>query len=390
MKKRYLIVYKEKNVGIKKAVSLLGESHRVIEFDQNTELLGEASYHFPNLDITSALLNESEAQELSKQPEVDFVEEDHWMTTLGELSEAKSKVLLAGEDSWNMKMINAPAAWKKGFTGKNVKLAIVDTGIATHPDLSIKGGVSMVPGIISYNDDDGHGTHCAGIAAGLGVKPEYVKGVAPDASLYAVKVLQKQADGKSRGQTSWIIAGMEWCVSNEMHVVSMSLGGKHDPSEAYAVAVKVCQEAGMVVVCASGNSYQTDFPYVNSPANSCYQGLPVASPIAVGSVDSASVIAASSSRGSEPGMLWNQVGVVAPGVNIYSTYLNNGYKTMSGTSMACPHVAGLAALMLQKDRNITPLQIKADIFSTASGLGGSQPNTTYGHGLINCQKATAI
>lgn len=390
MKKRYLIVYKKNNVSTKKAASLLGESKQLIEFNLKSGLMAEGNYHFPNLDITSAVLNESEANELKEHPEIDFIEEDSWMTTLGELSSAKSKVLLAGEDSWNMRMIKAPGAWKKGFTGKGVKLAILDTGIATHPDLSIKGGVSTVPNILSYNDDDGHGTHCAGIAAGLGVKPENVKGVAPDASLYAVKVLKKDSDGISRGLTSWIIAGMEWCVSSEMNVMSMSLGGKNNPSEAYAVAVKVCQEAGITVVCASGNSNQTDFPFVNSPANSCYQGLAIASPVAVGSVDSASTIAMSSSRGGKPGILWNGVGVVAPGVNIYSTYLNNRYVTMSGTSMACPHVAGLAALMAQKDKKLTPLQIKADILATASALGVNTPNETYGYGLINCEKATAI
>ncbi len=386
MKKRYLITYKEQNVSKEKMTSILGESKKIVEFNLKTKLLADGGYHFSKLGITSTLLSESEAQKLRQNAQIDFVEEDSVMHILGELSNAKPKLVLAGEDSWNMKLIKAPEAWKKGYAGKGVKLAIIDTGIAKHPDLSIKGGVSFVAGSDGYNDDNGHGTHCAGIAAGLGVKPENVRGVASDVSLYAVKVMN--AAGK--GNTSDIIAGMAWSVENEINVVSMSLGGENDPSEAYAVAVKACQSNGTVVVCASGNSYNkgTGFPYVNAPANSWREGDAVTKPIAVGSVDNQSVIAASSSRGGRAGVpIWNQVGVVAPGVAIYSTYLNNGYATLSGTSMACPHVAGLCALMIQKRGGITPLQIKADIEATATSLGIGTPNETYGYGLINCDKA---
>lgn len=390
MKKRYLITYKEKNVSTRKMISVLGEKDLIVEFKSNTKLHEKGAYHFAKLGITSVLLSEKDVLDLERNNEIDTIEEDKWMTTLGELSVSKQSTTAVIGELWNISMVKAPEAWKKGFTGKGVNLAIIDTGIAAHPDLSIKGGVSTVPNISSYNDDDGHGTHCAGIAAGLGKKPENVRGVAYDASLYAVKVLKKDPDGISRGLTSWIIAGMEWCVSNGMNVVSMSLGGSEDPSLAYAVAVKVCQEAGITVVCASGNSNETYFPYVNAPANSCYENIANARPIAVGSVDSDSLIAASSSRGAKPDVLWNEVGIVAPGVQIYSTYLNNKYATMSGTSMACPHAAGLAALMVQKDKNARPLQIKADIIATATELGVNPPNTTYGYGLINCEAAVNV
>lgn len=389
MEKRYLIVYKDKEANLKKASSLIGNS--IVEFKTNTQLNEAGAYHFPQFGITSAILDDKTAETLKSNAEIDFIEEDIKVGTLGRLTEVKGgtagKAAKGSNNDWNMKMINAPQAWKKGYNGKGVSIAILDTGIATHPDLRIMGGISMVPGIASYNDDDGHGTHCAGIAAGRGV--DKVFGVAPEASLYAVKVLKKDPDGKSRGDTTWIIAGMAWCVENEMDVASMSLGGSSDPSEAYAVAVKACQNAGVTVVCASGNSYETIFPYVNAPANSIYPGLAIASPIAVGSVDSNEVIAASSSRGAKPGVPWNQVGVVAPGVAIYSTYLNNGYATMSGTSMACPHVSGLAALLRQKDPEIDAMQVKATIFSTAKELGGGPGTPAYGFGLIDCQKALA-
>ena len=378
MKKRYLIVHKSEKANLEKVGSAIKDS--IVEYNTRTKLDEAGAYHFPQFGITSAMLDVDGLEALKSHTDIDFIEEDSWMGILGKPTEEKA--VKASAQDWNMKMINAPQAWKKGYNGKGVSIAIIDTGIAAHPDLRIMGGISTVPGIASYNDDDGHGTHCAGIAAGMGV--DKVFGVAPEASLYAVKVLKKDPDGRSRGQTTWIIAGMAWCVENEMDVASMSLGGMNDPSEAYAVAVKACQNAGVTVVCASGNSYLTDFPFVNAPANSVYPGLAIASPIAVGAVDSNQIIADFSSRGAKPGVSWNQVGVVAPGVNIYSTYLNNGYKSMSGTSMACPHVSGLVALLRQKDSSLDPMQIKANIFSTAKPLGGGTGTPAYGFGLIDC------
>ena len=381
MKKRYLIVHKSDNANLNKVGSAINDS--VVEYNTGTKLEESGSYHFPQFGITSAMLDIKDLEALKSNNDIDFIEEDKWMGTLGKPTEEPA--VKASAQDWNMKMINAPQAWKKGYNGKGVSIAILDTGISTHPDLRILGGISTIPGIDSYNDDDGHGTHCAGIAAGRGV--DKVFGVAPEASLYAVKVLKKDPDGRSRGQTTWIIAGMAWCVENEMDVASMSLGGMEDPSEAYAVAVKACQNAGVTVVCASGNSYMTDFPFVNAPANSVYPGLAIASPIAVGAVGSNEIIADFSSRGAKPGVNWNQVGVVAPGVNIYSTYLNNGYKSMSGTSMACPHVSGLVALLRQKDPEMDPMQVKAAIFTTAKQLGGGIGTAAYGYGLIDCISA---
>lgn len=283
---------------------------------------------------------------------------------------------------WNINMVKAPISWSRKITGSGVKVAILDTGIAAHPDLVISGGACFIPGETSYNDKHGHGTHCAGIVAArnnfIGVV-----GVAPNASLYAVKVLSDSGSGSS----SWIIAGMEWCVRNGMKVASMSLGGTSAPMVAYANAVKRCQDNGVTVVIASGNSYGTSFPWVCAPANSIITGQPNASPIAVGSVNSSAVIAGSSSRGGKT-TPWNQVHCVAPGVSINSTYPGGGYRVMSGTSMACPHVAGLAALIIQRYPGITPANVKRRIATTATDLGPIGYDITYGFGLINCDLAT--
>jgi subtilisin len=283
---------------------------------------------------------------------------------------------------WNITRVNAPGAWSRGITGTGIKVGVLDTGIANHPDLVISGGVSMVPGVVSYNDGNSHGTHCAGIIGarnnGIGVV-----GVAPNCNLYAVKVLSDAGSG----MTSWIIAGMDWSLANGMHVISMSLGGENAPSVAYATAVKRLQDRGIIVVIASGNSHLKPFKWVCSPANSIMQAQPNASPIAVGSVDINNVIAASSSRGGQ-NAFWNQVTVVAPGVSINSTVPGGGYALKSGTSMACPHVAGLAALLKQRFPGINVPAAKAKITSTCMNLGPAGYDQTYGHGLINCNTAT--
>jgi subtilisin len=284
---------------------------------------------------------------------------------------------------WNISLVKAPQAWARGLRGEGIKVAVLDTGIAPHPDLVISGGVSFIPGVISHNDGHSHGTHCAGIIGARNNRIGVV-GVAPRCSLYAVKVLADSGSGNS----SWIIAGMEWCIRNGMKVASMSLGGSNPPMVAYATAVKRCQDNGVTVVVASGNSYGTSFPWVCAPANSFTTGVNNASPIAVGSVDERCQIASSSSRGGSHAN-WNQVQVVAPGVRINSTILNKGYGTKSGTSMACPHVAGLAALLCQRYPGITPANIKRRISTTSTDLGTRGFDTTYGFGLINCDRATS-
>lgn len=286
------------------------------------------------------------------------------------------------EIPWNISLVQAPSAWRRKIDGRGVKVAVLDTGIANHVDLTVCGGASFVPDVSSYDDDHGHGTHCAGIIAarnnGYGVV-----GVAPKAMLYAVKVLPKEGSGL----ISYVIAGLEWCIRHKMNVASMSLGSPRKPIVAMATIIKRCQDSGITVVASAGNSYGRHFPWVGAPANSFMQGEPNASPIAVGAVDRNGVIAPFSSRGSCVNES-NPVTCVAPGVSVESTCLNNSYTKMSGTSMACPHVSGLAALIIQRYPSITPAQVKRLITRTAIDLGDTSNDSTFGFGLINCDEAT--
>lgn len=156
---------------------------------------------------------------------------------------ASVKALSPSYIPWNIKMVKAHRAWARGYDGYRVKVAVLDTGIDyDHKDLCVYGGVDF-SGSESYMDYNGHGTHCAGIIAAREHRKRIV-GVAPRAKLYAVKVL----DDKGYGNTSDIIAGMEWCVNNGIQVACMSLGGVHAPSVAYRNAISRCQLNGCLLL----------------------------------------------------------------------------------------------------------------------------------------------
>ena len=285
---------------------------------------------------------------------------------------------------WNIKMVKAHRAWARGYDGYRVKVAVLDTGIDyNHKDLCVYGGVDF-SGSESYMDYNGHGTHCAGIIAAREHRKRIV-GVAPRAKLYAVKVL----DDKGYGNTSDIIAGMEWCVNNGIQVASMSLGGAHAPSIAYRNAISRCQLNGVLVVAAAGNSANSDFSWVCAPANSAQAKTWSTSPIAVGAVDRRKQIAYFSSGGQKC-LPWNPVGCVAPGVNVKSTYLDNENVEMSGTSMACSHVAGLAALLCQRWNSRDVYKIKKQLLLGTFHSHAYPPSTYMGFGLINCDRVVSI
>ncbi|MDD5210481.1 MAG: S8 family peptidase [Elusimicrobiales bacterium] len=265
----------------------------------------------------------------------------------------------AKEIPWGVTRVNAAAAWDY-TAGQGIKVAVIDTGIDyTHPDLApnYKGGYNAVDPAAMPLDDQGHGTHVAG-TIGAVRDSKGVAGVAPSVDLYAVKVLDKNGSG----QYSWIIAGIEWAIEHRMNVINMSLGGGEGNEALRQVMVKA-GETGVTVVCAAGN----DAGPVNYPAK-----YPQA--IAVSASDSSDKIAPFSSRGPE-------LAVIAPGVKIYSTLKGGGYGALSGTSMASPHVAGLAALAIGAGAR-GPEQVRAALKGAASALPGLTAGE-QGAGLVD-------
>ena len=252
---------------------------------------------------------------LASLPEVTAVEADFEQEWLLE-----EDLPAAGQEiPWGIQRVNALNAWSTA-RGKGIKVAVVDTGVnLSHPDLKVEGGYNAITDGASYADDQGHGTHVAGTIAALD-NAEGVAGVAPQARIFAVKVLSANGGG-TYGD---IIDGIQWCVANSMDIINMSLGAPGGTS-ALAKAVKAAEKAGIVVVAAAGNGGAVVFP----------AGYPEV--LAVAASDKGDKAADFSSRGPE-------VDFIAPGVDIRSTGKGQGYSWKSGTSMASPHLAGLAAL----------------------------------------------
>ncbi|WP_189135903.1 S8 family peptidase, partial [Wenjunlia tyrosinilytica] len=275
--------------------------------------------------------------------------------------------------------IGAPDAWAAGYTGKGVKVAVLDTGVDdTHPDLSDR-VIAKKNFSDSKNDVDhfGHGTHVASIVAGSGKKSDgKYKGVAPDAKLLAGKVLNDEGFGDDSG----IIAGAQWAVDKGAKVINLSLGGMDtpevDPLE--AAVNKLSTTKGVLFAIAAGNS-GPEPESVGSPGSA-------AEALTVGAVDKSDKLAEFSSVGpTVDGSL--KPDITAPGVDIVAakaakgvigTPAAPGYVTLSGTSMATPHVAGAAALIASQHPDWNGQQIKRTLTASAKpgdGLSVFQQGT---------------
>ncbi|MFH1210988.1 MAG: S8 family peptidase [archaeon] len=246
--------------------------------------------------------------------------------------------------------IGADKVWAEGVDGTGVKVAILDTGIdLDHPELqdSYLGGYDYVNNDDTPEDGNGHGTHVAGIITANGVTAN-AKGVAPGVGIYMYKVCDAQGNCFEDDMT----AAMQAAVATDAEVMSISIGGgsfttENCDSDNLAIDVNNVVSQGMTVVVAAGN----DGRGVSSPG--CASGA-----IAVGAVDKTNNVAYFSGRGPA-------LDIVAPGVNIYSSVIN-GYGTMSGTSMATPDVAGVVALLLDANPDLTTAGIKDALYSTAN------------------------
>lgn len=328
--------------------------------------------HFSIIDGMAVTLPDDKVDELKAMSNVKYVEKDQTMHVL--LDKA-------------VPQIGGDQVWGAGYTGKGIKVAVIDTGIdASHPDLNgnkVVGWVDYVQGKTTPYDDHGHGTHCAGTIAGTGAASNgQYKGVAPEASLMGVKVLGKDGSGSNTN----IIKGIEWAVKNGADVISMSLGASTH-SQATDDAINNAIKAGVVCVIAAGNSG----PGARTVA--CPGDTPAA--ITVGAIDRNDAIASFSSRGPnrdgsvKPDVTNMGVGLVAARASGVSSSKPVGqyYQAMSGTSMATPMTAGTVALLLSAKPDLTPAQVKDALTKTAKPLGGSTPNNNYGYGRVQAMAA---
>ncbi|MFW5757393.1 MAG: S8 family serine peptidase, partial [Bacteroidota bacterium] len=322
--------------------------------------------------------------------------------------------------AWNVNLVNAPDVWEMDFTGEGVIVAVLDTGVnADHLDLSGRmwehpdfpnHGYNFVDDNNNTSDFNRHGSHCAGTVAGNGTAGNST-GIAPEATIMALKVLDSTGSGTEAG----VWEAIEFSVEHGAHIMSLSLGWKHEwnpDRSAWRLAMQNAMNAGLIAAVAAGNEGGETPP----PSNIRTPGdcpAPWTNPdqitngtnsaaVTVGSTTQSDDISSFSSEGPvtwedvspffdyalEPGIGLIVPDVVAPGSNILSIAHNNnsGYITLSGTSMATPAVAGLMALMISKNPNITPQQISQILEESAIPFSSAKSNT-YGSGRIDALAA---
>lgn len=268
-------------------------------------------------------------------------------------------IRIAGQQvGWGVTTIKANKAWKLNYNGKGVKIGIIDTGVDTaHKDLRVAGGKSFIEGIPSYRDNNGHGTHVAGIIGALDNKIGMI-GVAPKSELYALKALDK--DGT--GYVSDVINAINWCIDNKMDIINLSMGINEDLFY-LKDAVDRAAAAEIVVVAAAGNEAKNNVSY---PAR--YPSV-----IGTGALKTSTSLASFSNKGSG-------ITVTAPGYKIYST-LPGGFGTYSGTSMAAPFVAGTLALYKQAT-GLSGKKLAAKLTASSIYLGTKGKDNSFGYGRI--------
>jgi len=327
-----------------------------------------SKHAYDSIRFFATRLNYSTIFELARNPQVDHI----WLDRKFQANLDQSVEIIKDPTEWT----NIESQFGRSINGSGVKIAILDTGIdSTHPDFYFLNGTSKIAGAISFtgestNDGFGHGTHCASIAAGTGAASSglYI-GVAPQATLYNIKVLNNHGEGYE----SWIISGIQWAVDQGANILSMSFGvlTTSDGTDPLSTTVNWATEQGAICVVAAGNSGSE--MYTMTPPGIAELA------ITVGASTKNDNVASFSSRGPTND---NRIkpDVLAPGVNIVAaraagtsmgTPISQYYTRASGTSMATPHVAGAAALLLDANPSLNPAQMKRALTNYAKDVSSN-------------------
>lgn len=263
-----------------------------------------------------------------------------------------------------VELIGAPLEWPE-TKGEKIKVAVIDTGRPQHKDLKVVKSKNF-----SDESDDidhnGHSTHVSGIICANGD----LLGVAPNVELYIAKAMKNNGTGN----WPWIINAIDWCIEEGVHVINMSLGGI-DGSTSLHQAIKKAYDKGIIIVTAAGNAGQKEGQNtVKYPAR--YDEC-----VATSAIDINKRLGSFSSSGPE-------VEIASPGVKVYSTYTNNRYAELQGTSMAAPHLSGAIALLQAKSlkrfgRFSTPEEIRYSLKLLAEDLGKPGPDEKFGYGVFS-------
>jgi serine protease AprX len=351
----------------------------------STHTLYRSEQSGSNVDFLAVHLNYATIFDLAETPEVTHI----WLDREFQMCLDQSVGIMKDPTEW----AQIETSHNRSIDGSGVTIAVLDTGIdARHPDFCFSDGTSKIAASVSFTgepivDRVGHGTHVASIAAGTGAASQgQYTGVAPNATLLNVKVLNNHGEGAE----SWIISGIQWAVDNNASIINMSFGSdtSSDGTDPLSTTVNWATQQGAVCVIAAGN-FGSSTHAIGSPGAAD-------SAITVGASTKHDVVAGFSSAGPTDD---NRIkpDVVAPGVDIVAaraagtsmgTPVSQYYTMASGTSMATPHVAGAAALLLAAHPSWTPFQVKMALANYAKDLGASV--LQQGSGRIDvCRAVTA-
>ena len=348
-------IHKKKNYIIKTKTETKADS--VI-----SKNLGQCRKIGHNRELITAELSSIQVKELISDPDILYIEEDFFVT-----ANESGAFEINGDTEWNIETIGAKEAHLMGYLGTGVKVAVLDSGMDKWLQGNLSEGVDLIMknGKLDVDDLTGHGTAISSIISAPFGNADLL-GVAPNAELTAVKVL----DSQNSSPISRIIEGIDWCIQNDIDVINMSFGTSN-----YSIALKEkIQEAtqeGLIIVASAGNNGSNGG--LQYPAR--YDNV-----IAVASIGTDMQRVDSSATG-------EGLSVSAPGDQIRTLGLFGGESIVTGTSIATAHVTGAVAILLDKIPNASPEVINALIQASAIPLGKS---TEYGAGLIDISYALEI
>lgn len=279
---------------------------------------------------------------------------------------------------WSLEAIGAGAA-ARGATGRGVKVAVIDTGLALdHPDFGSRVDPENLRSFVSgqgVEDEDGHGTHCAGVISGPSSSAGGIRyGVAPDAELVVGRVF----DDAGRTDDEIVIDAIQWAASRGARVISLSLGSRRRPGEPFSDAYEriasrlLRRERSVLLVAAAGNDSHRAVSRLVPVSD------PAACPsiLAVAAIDDRHAVADFSNREMDA---VGTLDLSGPGVDVHSSTIGGGFEFMSGTSMAAPHVSGVAALVLERNPGMGATALRDALVAGARALGD---RLDYGAGLV--------
>ena len=349
---------KAKEQGEKKQIYMIqASSEEKLDEVEHKYSIAETSAVENTDSVSTIYLTTQEAKELNEKEKNLVVEKDKVMHGFGK----KTNFDLTDEQ-WNLKMIHANEETETVVKDK-IKVAIIDSGIDYSDDIQVAERKNFVPDedkvSVLYEDGSGHGTSVAGIIAAKDNQVG-ITGINDNVELYSAKVL----DRNNQAPISRVIQAIDWAVEKQVNIINMSLGVS-SYSSALHEAVKRAKQNGILIVTAAGNGGKIEYPAAFKET------------IAVGSIGPDGKVSEASSIG-------NMLDLVAPGEQILSTSAFEGVMASGGTSMAAPHVTGIASVLWQQDKNVSADFIKYLLCVTAKKLGDE---TKYGNGIVDLQYA---